>query len=570
VGLSTPVGERPACPALAVRDFPSLPVRAVSVGFPNDRWGHPNDAPFKPEWLEDYLERVLVRHKINTLVLIVNQAIRLESHPELAAPQAWSKAQVRQVLEFARRHYLEVAPLVTILGHADWFTLNYQDLSEEGDHLIACVSNPKTQQILTDVVSEVADLFRPRRFHLGMDEAWWRTLDLPVEKRCKLCAGIPKSEIFASHLIRYYNLLKARGIETLIWADMLLPEHNGGAPYHTARALGKVPRDVILCNWSTGVAPLSSKRFQDEGFRVLQSNSAGINRQQAGWVIGNMMGCWSKAPWLIVTTTDVQEFCYLPVLQSAERGWNPATDLQSEAWSLSREFLDHWAAEALALVARSPAPMATGPAQPLSLASVANLSTTTSKPAAPGAWFGLTPAESVVLAEGTVRVGGLPFTLLPAKHPNAVTLGANPIAIPVNGKKGALAFLYGCHLPQDRRVRFLDRFKEKEAILGVPIGALRMRYADGTAESLELRYGLNVLAWNFGEKLLPFCYGAVGSLAASTAGTRARDPGARDAFFFACDWGNPHPNQEIQRVELVSASTEATPFLLAMTAWPTH
>ncbi len=41
------------------------------------------------------------------------------------------------------------------------------------------------------------------------------------------------------------------------------------------------------------------------------------------------------------------------------------------------------------------------------------------------------------------------------------------------------------------------------------------------------------------------------------------------AFFFACDWGNPHPDKEIERVELISAGTEATPFLLAVTAWPT-
>ena len=569
VGLSTLVGERPSCPALSVRDFPSLAVRAVSMPFPNDRWGHPNDAPFEPERLEDYLERTLVRHKINMLVLIVNQAIQLESHPELAAPQAWSKRQVRQVLEFARGRYLEVVPLVTILGHADWFTLNYQDLREEGDALIACVSNPKTQQILTDVVNEVADLFQPKSYHLGMDEAWWRTFDLPAEKRCPLCAGKSKSELFAAHLMRYYRLLKARGIEPMIWGDMLLPEHNGGTPYHTARALEKLPRDIILCNWSTSVVPLSSKRFQDAGFRVLQSNSADINRQQADWVAGNLMGCWSKAPWLVLTTTEVQEFSYLPVLESAERAWNPNADLHSEAGFLSREFLDTSAAEALALVARSPAPMAIGPAQSVSLVGLANLSTKAAQPATPTAWFSLTPGESLVdIPKGKVTVAGLPFTLLPAASLNAVAFEAQPISVPIQGKKGALAFLYGCHLPEELKGKFLDRFKQKEAILGVRIGSLRVRYADGTAESVELRYGLNVLAWRWGGKLLPYCYGAVGSLLASTANLRASAPSGRHAVFFACDWGNPHPNKEIRSIELVSANTEAIPFLLGMTAWP--
>ncbi len=571
VGLSTLLGEPPSCPALSVCDFPSLSVRAVSVGFPNDRWGHPNDAPFKPEWLEDYLDRVVVRHKLNTLVLIVNQAIRLDSHPELAAPQAWTKEQLRQVLEFARRHYLEVVPLVTILGHADWFTLDYQDLREEGDNLIACTSNPKTQQILTEVVTEVADLFQPRRFHLGMDEAWWRTLDLPEAKRCKLCAVRSKSEIFASHLLRYHALLKARGIETMIWGDMLLPEHNGGAPYDTAKALERIPRDLILCNWSTSYVPLSSKRFRDLGFRVIQSNSADINRQQGCWVIGNMMGCWNKSPWLVLTTTDLQEFSYLPVVQSAERGWNPNPDLQNEACALSREFLDQSAREALALIARPPAPMATGPDQPISLSGMANLSTTAVTPPKPEAWFGLAPADSVMdLPVGKVIVGGLPFMLLPAAVSNAVVFATRPVTIPLRAKAGALAFLYGCHVPPERKAGFRERFKEKESILGVLIGTLRICYSDGTVAEFEIRYGLNVLEWKPGDKLLPYVYGASGFLGASTAGHPARDARRRDAFFYAACWGNPHPGKEIARMELVAAGTEAVPFLLGLTAWATR
>ncbi len=569
VGLSTSVGERPACPALSVRDFPSLEARAVSMSFPNDRWGYPNDAPFDPARFKEYIERALIRHKINTLVLIVNQGIRLDSHPELAAPQAWSKDQVRDLLKFARRNYLEVVPLVTILGHANWFTLKHTDLWEEGDYYLACVSNLKTQQILTDVVSEVADLFQPRRFHLGMDEARWQTLDLAPAQRCALCAGKPKSEIFAAQLSRYEKLLKARGIEAMIWADMLLPEHNGGPPYNTARALETIPREVILCNWSTGSVPLSSKRFQNLGFRVIQSNSGGINRERALAVIGNMMGCWNKAPWVVVNTTDVLEFSYLPVIQSAERAWNPDPDLQRDCWALSREFLANNAAEALTLVARSPAPATAGPAQPVSLAGVANLSTTATQPASAGAWFGLGTSESLVgLPQGPVTVGGLPFTLLPATGFNAVTF--KTVSIPLTGKKGALAFLYGCHLPEASRAQFLDRFKQKEAILGVLVGTVRVWYADRTMASIELRYGLNVLEWKLSDKLLPHCYGAAGSLAASTAGLQARDPRGRDAFFFACDWGNPYPDKQIVRIELVSAGTEATPFLLALTAWQTE
>ena len=151
---------------------------------------------------------------------------------------------------------------------------------------------------------------------------------------------------------------------------------------------------------------------------------------------------------------------------------------------------------------------------------------------------------------------------------NAVVFGTKPVTIPLRLKVGALAFLYGCHLPAERKGSFLERFKEEEAILGVPIGTLRVCYSDGTAANIEIRYGLNVLEWKLGDKLLPYCYGAADSLGASTASMRVRDAAGNNAFFYASSWGNPHLAKEIARIELISGGTEATPFLLALTAWP--
>ncbi len=569
VGLSTPTGGRPSCPSLSVADWPDLPVRAVTMSLPCDRWGHPNDAPFEPREFVEYLDRTLVRHKMNTLVLIVGQGVKLDSHPELAGPAAWSKEQLRQVLRFARERYLDVVPLQTILGHANWFTLHYKDLWEDGDYHIACVSHPQTQQILTDVITEIADLFQPRRFHLGMDEAWWKTLDVPEEKRCKLCAGKPKSEIFAAQAIRYHDLLKARGIESMAWGDMLLPEHNGGTPYDTAKALERLPRDLILCNWSTSLAPLGSKRFRDAGFRVIQSNSAGVNRQQAEWLVGNMMGCWSKSPWVSESIGQgTQGFGYLPVLQSAERGWNTDTDLQRDSWALGPAFLDASAA-ARALLARPAAPNAVGPTRAVALGAAANLSTTAGEPPSPAQWFGLGADESLAdLPRGEISVGGMPFTLSGAGRPNAVAFEAEPVVLPLRARVGALAVLAGCHLLEERRTAFLDRFKQKDAIRGVLVGSVRVCYGDGTTESLNLRYGVNVLSWKARDKVQPACYGSAGALLLSTAGQQRRDPRARDAALYALQWANPHPEREVEKVEFLAAGTEAVPFVAALTVWP--
>ena len=50
-----------AAPAMQVVDWPDLPVRAVSISLPTNRWGHPNDAPVDADFFIDFLRRTISR-----------------------------------------------------------------------------------------------------------------------------------------------------------------------------------------------------------------------------------------------------------------------------------------------------------------------------------------------------------------------------------------------------------------------------------------------------------------------------------------------------------------------------
>ncbi|MFQ5811377.1 MAG: glycoside hydrolase family 20 zincin-like fold domain-containing protein, partial [Armatimonadota bacterium] len=131
-----------AAPALAVWDWPSLPIRAVSLPLPTNRWGHPNDAPVSEEFFTDFLRRTLVRHKLNTAVLIVQQAMQYESHPKVSGPAAWPKETVKRVFDGLRRYGVEPVPNCNSLGHANWLAIPYRELAEDGDVHQFCTSNP--------------------------------------------------------------------------------------------------------------------------------------------------------------------------------------------------------------------------------------------------------------------------------------------------------------------------------------------------------------------------------------------------------------------------------------------
>jgi N-acetyl-beta-hexosaminidase len=176
----------------------------------------------------DFIERFVARRKFNAVVFLTREGVHYDSHPEISGPAAWSKADVRRVVETCRAHFIEPIPLVDSYGHADWLTLSHKDLWEDGDHLIACSSHPETFRILTDVYAELLEVFAPvRYFHLGLDEVWWRTLDVPPEQRCKLCADVPKWQLFADQVKRLHDWLQVRGVRAMMWSDVLLPSNGG-------------------------------------------------------------------------------------------------------------------------------------------------------------------------------------------------------------------------------------------------------------------------------------------------------------------------------------------------------
>ncbi|MBN2450743.1 MAG: family 20 glycosylhydrolase [Lentisphaeria bacterium] len=522
-------------PCLSITDWPSFPFRGVSVSNPTNRWGHPNDAGYPVEDFCDFLYRTVARQKLNKVVFIVPEGMRFESHPELASPNAWSKNELRRLVAFAEEHYIELIPLVTVLGHANWFTIKHPELIEPGNqHNIACVRMPETNRLIADVIAEVIEVFRPRTFHLGMDECWWRTLDKPPEERCPRC-GEDWPDIVAGQATFFHDLLARQGIRAMMWGDMLLPEHNGGAPYHTARALPRIPRDMIVTNWSAGLAPDSSKRFRDAGLTVVRANSQGVPRAEAPYVIGNMMGLWSKVPWLTDTYHKTAAvYSYLAIPQAAEFSWN--VDPSPGARGMQRDMLRERADSVLRRMALRSSPHAGAEQTPIPLARAVN--------------------------EKVEGLGALPLGALHAARIRFETLDRVvfaeevPTQIPVAARAAEVNVLVGCHLPAEAYDAFTERFRRKESMGGVDVGSVVFTYADGTSESLPLLYGASVLPWDR-DLAPPYLYGAVGSVSV---------PGdAPEASVYVVQWVNPRPEETIVSMSLRTSGTEARPFLLAAT-----
>jgi len=103
----------------------------------------------------------LPQYGINTLLIDVGDAIQYETHPEISAPDAWSKDFMKQKLSEIRALGMTPIPKLNFSTcHDTW-------LKEYG----RMVSTPIYYKVCADLIKEVCELFDyPKYFHLGFDE----------------------------------------------------------------------------------------------------------------------------------------------------------------------------------------------------------------------------------------------------------------------------------------------------------------------------------------------------------------------------------------------------------------
>ena len=513
-------------PAVEITDWPSLPIRGITIPLPTNRWGHPNDPPVDPAFFEDFVLRTCVAHKLNTIVFLVHQAMHYERHPEIDGPAAWPQETVRALVDKLKVHDINVIPLLNSLGHANWMVIPIERLREDGDTHTLCTRHPDGRPILLDCYQEVINVFEPTHFHMGLDEIRWQTFSKPEEERCSICAGVDKREIFVEHVRALHDFLTKRNIRPLMWGDMVLRKHNGGPSFYLADTLTDLPRDIMIANWSLTLDQLSNHDFRQLGFPVIQSNSRGVTPAQQQWLEGNFFGIWSKTPWLTEGPANTSTaYSYLSVLIGAEYAWNLYPDALVAGVPLSADFF-RARLGALTRLGLSGPPVPHGPVL---------LTGDLPEP---------TPCQA-----GRAAFGLWEQALSPAAD--------QPADVPVGQAASSLLFLVAADVPDDQADEFAKEFHKKESWHGAPIGEFLIRFADGTEIPRPLLYGFEVRDSIDGK--LPYAYGAIDYWT---------DPDGR--AWYAVQWSNPTPDKPIEKVIFTRGATLAQPLLRAISLCQPH
>ena len=223
----------------------------------------------------------------NTLVIALGDGVKFNSFPGKVRTDAWSVDELLMFVNYAKQLNLNVIPEISLLTHQDSFFGN--------SHPELMFNNktydprkPEVYTLISAYIDEIISTLHPAAMNIGHDELkgfMGQDFHTP-NKEIDLLPGeqILPAELFLQDVLFIHDYLNKRGIETRMWADMLISpkEFPGmldwqlhGRPLGYGKALrDQLPRDIVLCDWHYADDQSdfpSLTALQNEGFRVLGS-----------------------------------------------------------------------------------------------------------------------------------------------------------------------------------------------------------------------------------------------------------------------------------------------------------
>jgi Glycosyl hydrolase family 20, catalytic domain len=180
------------------------------------------------------------------LYLHLEDAYEFPSVPGVARRDAYSRAQMRRLVDAASRVRIGVVPIVNLLGHTQYLLKvpGLRDLNErrapDGSPLETgqvCPLHPRLLDVASRLLRDVAPFCTAGKIHAGLDESYHLGRH-PLSRAEIARSGLAAH--FAGHVRRLHGLAAGMGLRLGMWADMLglIPE-----------AIPLLPREIIAYDW---------------------------------------------------------------------------------------------------------------------------------------------------------------------------------------------------------------------------------------------------------------------------------------------------------------------------------
>ncbi len=233
---------------------------AYYVEFSNHMWDDENTPPrywyggpsYDPNNhvdfdLWDELMPFLAERGFNVLLMDMGDAVQYERHPEISAPNAWSKDFLKGKLDEMRALGITPIPKLNFSTcHHTWMK-KYRRMVSSDEYL----------QAGTDCIAELCELFgNPELFHLGMDEeddlGCHASRDQVIFRREKMLwrdFGV------------FFKACEDHGARPWVWSDYMWNNRD--------LFIKHMPKEVVQSNWFYGYFRDNPK--DSRAYRIIES-----------------------------------------------------------------------------------------------------------------------------------------------------------------------------------------------------------------------------------------------------------------------------------------------------------
>ena len=180
----------------------------------------------------------------NFFELYVEDCLEVDGEPYFGYMRGrFTQAEIKDLDEYAKIFGVELTLAIQTLAHLERLFFHwreYYSILDKRDVLL--VDDPRTYELLENVIKTCRKCLSTNRINIGMDEAF----DLGLGKYLTQHGYEEKSSIIRRHLKKVLEICKKYDFKPAMWADMFYEDMEKGE-------YEGIPKDVELIYWNYGV-----------------------------------------------------------------------------------------------------------------------------------------------------------------------------------------------------------------------------------------------------------------------------------------------------------------------------
>ncbi len=241
-------------PAVSIIDWPAIEMRGYQEDYGRDQL----------PTMDDHKRSIrrLAQYKANSYLFYAEADHFVYKFDPNISPDydRFTIAQVKELSQYARQYYIELIPVVELLGHCEMLLRHerYKRIAEmPGGGGDLCPTSEETWQVVANIIDELAPAFGTTYFHAGLDESM--AIGQGRSKSAVMRNGIAK--VYADYYNRLNRQIKKHGQIMMMYGDIVMNHPD---------ILNMLDKDVVLMAWDYGIRDRypSLDRFDQLGFRT--------------------------------------------------------------------------------------------------------------------------------------------------------------------------------------------------------------------------------------------------------------------------------------------------------------